>query len=231
MQARAGLDGGGGPGGVQPGMEERFVAPEHREELLLLLRDELKAEYKERLYSDARRACEQLDRLRFSALRQLPPHIRAMPVREAFRLASAGAAANANNGVVAPSAAAGPPSGGKRAQDAHTQTNLYQVTTKKLKPLPVGAGATPGSACAGGVTPTANGSTTPSLNGINPHEVDPQMAAQLAELKETMQIGGDFTQILGEVTEDKLAAMPPEQRRTFLHRISSTFDKMYAGGS
>mmetsp|Transcript_1265 Transcript_1265/g.2201 ORF Transcript_1265/g.2201 Transcript_1265/m.2201 type:complete len:83 (-) Transcript_1265:252-500(-) len=51
-----------------------------------MLTDEVMASYKEHLRREAQKACYEIDRLLCSALRQLPPHVRALPVREAFKI-------------------------------------------------------------------------------------------------------------------------------------------------
>merc|ERR1719203_1997939 len=79
-----------------------------RDTLLEVVRNELRAEYEERLVSDARRATEHIDSLILSSLRQLPPYLRDMPARKALFA-------------------------GKKRQDAQTQTTVYAVQAKKHK--------------------------------------------------------------------------------------------------
>eukprot|EP00747_Dinoflagellata_sp_TGD_P164907 gnl/TRDRNA2_/TRDRNA2_185498_c0_seq1.p1 gnl/TRDRNA2_/TRDRNA2_185498_c0~~gnl/TRDRNA2_/TRDRNA2_185498_c0_seq1.p1 ORF type:complete len:246 (+),score=62.19 gnl/TRDRNA2_/TRDRNA2_185498_c0_seq1:99-836(+) len=222
-------------------------------ELLSLVTDELVAEYKERLHNDARQACEQIDRLLFSALRQLPPNIRAMPVREAFRLACDEEQDVGGGSVVQPVIGAGGLcSGGgvtgsssdkKKRHDAHTQTNLYSVKTKRLKAPPSGGSTgnttvspAPGANAGTATVSPAPGSMTPlcaSLSGMNIVSSSPQgpaevpMASRKQELMHQMEASEEF---ITEAANEKFEKRPSEQRRMFMDRASHTYDKMFAQG-
>lgn len=91
-------------------------------ELREILRDELSVAYVDRLKGDARRACSQVDSLVNTSLRQLPPQVRATPVREAFKGAKSSSSASVmvGDGEVA-----------RKRQDAETQTI---ANTKRSKP-------------------------------------------------------------------------------------------------
>mmetsp|Transcript_47673 Transcript_47673/g.102057 ORF Transcript_47673/g.102057 Transcript_47673/m.102057 type:complete len:146 (-) Transcript_47673:61-498(-) len=57
-----------------------------REQVLEVLGRDLQEEIKRRMHECAERACEEVDLLVNSALRQLPPNLRAMDAKEAFVL-------------------------------------------------------------------------------------------------------------------------------------------------
>jgi len=73
--------------------------PEQLDGLFGVLGEELRAELERNLKERGERACEDVDMMVASALRQLPPTWRAMPARDAFRMLLRGSASGATCGT------------------------------------------------------------------------------------------------------------------------------------
>lgn len=222
------------------GSSEALAVARGKPELLTLVRDELIAEAKQRLSADAQHACEQVDRLTFSTLRQLPPHIRAMSVREAFQLACDKKHPELED-------IGGASCDRKKRQDAHTQTNPCSSKSKRQKPEArrfEGIAALESSIVALHSGPSLEGAVMPlcsSMAGVNIGSPPPvaakvqgasalvqpdSVALRMQELQHKTQAAEELTRLLGEAS-GRLHSMPGEQRRSFMSRVNSIHEKMF----
>jgi len=207
-----------------------------RDEFHELVRRELVAEYEGRLQSAGQQACEQIDRLLFSALRQLPPEIRAMPIREAFQLACGDGGSAGEAGRPATSSSSKGVRKKEPKRNAGTQTALYQVKTKKLKP--------PGAAAVAAAkekmlllgeisSPTAGVCSnlaemklagTPSRNNTADAGEAPELARKIQEMEAHISQADAFAQVVNQAFP-KVEALHSEgldeKRRTVVSDVTA----------
>lgn len=208
-------------GGGSSELPSGLAKPDPDRALLELVRDELASECKERLYSDARRACDEIDSLLLCALRQLPPHIRSMPAHEACRLEGAeafmlkfGAALGSRGSAKQAGSEEAPMQGANRKRhDAATQTE--RCAKRRARP--------PGAAGARFSDLSMQSGLPPSSPGV----VDTHTLIKLEEqLKYKAKVADELHQIMSSAP-DRLVAMPADTRRSFMSRVEDTFDKMF----
>lgn len=221
-------------------------------ELLALVKAELRAEYRQRITSDAQRACDEIDQLLVSALRHLPPHIRAMPAREAFRLAADGGGGGGGGGspvkrakrldsqspprsgeaapaaaTAAAAAASGAPTDGATSAEAGAPSSC-SAQSKRTRPTPLGRGGGGGgcdAASLGGPADEEGGSCV----GSSTFSALPaaEREARLLEMEVRSKFINEFAQVL-DVSSRRLDNMSADQRRNFMSRVANVSEVIFS---
>mmetsp|Transcript_3179 Transcript_3179/g.7614 ORF Transcript_3179/g.7614 Transcript_3179/m.7614 type:complete len:225 (-) Transcript_3179:205-879(-) len=193
------------------------------EELLTVLRKELRAEYEERILTDARRACLRIDELVSSALRQLPPEVRNMPAREALNLLPGDARLGGLGGTAAVAGGGSSGSGGGR-EDAQTQTSQTSLAVSPQKRSRKGSSDE---------LDTDARQLAWMASSMDSSEVGKYPQGKLEEVLRQKKELDEFHSILMHDACERLEDMDPQQRENFLSRANDAveaFSRILPGG-